>query len=281
MGRENIIYYDVPVLLKNEELYLRELVKLSAVSVRDYFNMLTEFLSLEPNAQRALTQFANRDADRESYRGLNDMATILEKLGCENFIPEFYTILDAYEKGNWRLASHHANKISESFHNLCLEISEARRFEATVHPSDMDTSMKNLINHLDDKEADRKPVILAVDDSPVLLKSVSSVLSGEYKVFTLPKPAELQKVLQQITPDLFLLDYLMPDINGFELIPIIRGFKEHKETPIIFLTSIGTIDNVTAAIALGASDFIVKPFNPESLAEKVSRHIIKKNHLNR
>jgi DNA-binding response OmpR family regulator len=69
---------------------------------------------------------------------------------------------------------------------------------------------------------------------------------------------------------------MMPDINGFELIPIIRSYAEHKDTPVIFLTSIGTIDNVTAAIALGASDFIVKPFNPESLREKVSKHIVRK-----
>jgi putative two-component system response regulator len=65
----------------------------------------------------------------------------------------------------------------------------------------------------------------------------------------------------------------MPGLNGFELVPIIRNFDKHKDTPIIFLTSEGTIDNVTAALALGACDFTVKPFNPEVLREKIAKHI--------
>jgi len=121
-----------------------------------------------------------------------------------------------------------------------------------------------------------KPVIISVDDSPVILNMVSSVLSGEYKVFTLSKPSELERILGKIQPDLFLLDYKMPESTGFDLIPVIRGFKEHKSTPIIFLTSEGTIDNLTAAVALGASDFIVKPFNPDVLREKISKHIVPK-----
>jgi len=122
-----------------------------------------------------------------------------------------------------------------------------------------------------------KPVIIAVDDSPAILKAVSSVLDGEYKVFTLSKPAELEKVLLKINPDLFLLDYKMPEISGFDLIPVIRGFEEHKDTPIIFLTSEGTVDNVTAAMALGACDFVVKPFKPDVLRGKILKHITHKS----
>ncbi|MDR2711494.1 MAG: response regulator [Clostridiales bacterium] len=119
----------------------------------------------------------------------------------------------------------------------------------------------------------KRSIILAVDDSLVILKTLSSVLSDTYKVFTLPKPAELKNVLRKLTPELFLLDYKMPELTGFELIPIIRSFEEHKETPIIFLTSVDTLDNVTAAFALGACDFIVKPFDPEILHEKIAKHI--------
>lgn len=122
-------------------------------------------------------------------------------------------------------------------------------------------------------ETNRKLIILAVDDSPVILKSVSSVLGNDYKVFLLPKPNEISRILQKVTPDLFLLDYLMPEINGFDLIPIIRGTPGHSKTPIIFLTSVATLDNATAALELGACDFIVKPFNPDVLREKIAQHI--------
>jgi len=124
-----------------------------------------------------------------------------------------------------------------------------------------------------EKEDDAKPCILAVDDAPDILKSIFFELRGDYTVFTLPKPEMMEDLLQKITPDLFLLDYNMPVLNGFDLIPIIRSFQKHKHTPVIFLTSEGTVDNVSVAIALGACDFIVKPFNPDILREKIAKHI--------
>jgi len=120
---------------------------------------------------------------------------------------------------------------------------------------------------------DSKKVIMAIDDSPAILQVVSSVLGDYYKVYTLSKPMELVKILLKVKPDLFLLDYKMPEISGFDLIHVIRGFKEHQDTPIIFLTSEGTIDNVTAAIALGACDFVVKPFAPDVLRERIIKQL--------
>ena len=141
---------------------------------------------------------------------------------------------------------------------------------------DLTLPLADWIHQWDAEAANRKPVILAVDDSPVILQSVSFLLGETYKVYTLPKPTELEKVLQKLAPDLFLLDYKMPEISGFELVPVIRSFERHKDTPIMFLTSEGTVSNVTAALALGACDFVVKPFKPEILREKIAKHIGKK-----
>ena len=116
-----------------------------------------------------------------------------------------------------------------------------------------------------------KPCVLAVDDAPDVLKSVFHELHYLYTVFTLPKPEMLKSFLMKTTPDLFLLDYNMPVLSGFDLIPIIRSFEKHKNTPIVFLTSEGTIDNLSVAVALGASDFIVKPFDPNILREKIAK----------
>jgi len=68
----------------------------------------------------------------------------------------------------------------------------------------------------------------------------------------------------------------MPGINGFDIVPIIRKFEKHKNTPIIFLTSTRTSDHILTAAALGASDFIVKPINVNILREKVAKHIAPK-----
>jgi len=119
----------------------------------------------------------------------------------------------------------------------------------------------------------RIPVILAVDDNLSTLKSINTLLCNEYKVCTLPKPEHLKELLKTITPDLFLLDCNMPVLSGFDLIPIIRNFPEHHDTPIIFLTSEGTMDNVYVALERGACDFLVKPIDEEMLRSKLSQHL--------
>jgi two-component system chemotaxis response regulator CheY len=83
----------------------------------------------------------------------------------------------------------------------------------------------------------------------------------------------LVELLKKIIPDLFLLDYNMPVLNGFDLIPIIRKFPGHEETPIVFLTSEGTIDHVTAARHFGACDYIIKPIDKKVLREKIAMHL--------
>jgi len=126
----------------------------------------------------------------------------------------------------------------------------------------------------EEEAKDHKPVILAIDDAPDVLKTVHSMLRDLYKVFTLPKPEKLKSLLTKTTPDLFLLDYQMPGLSGFDLVPVIRGFPEHKNTPVIFLTSEGTVDHLTAAVGLGGCDFIVKPFEMDVLREKIAKHIV-------
>jgi DNA-binding response OmpR family regulator len=118
-----------------------------------------------------------------------------------------------------------------------------------------------------------KPVVLAVDDNPSILKAVNYLLNDQYKVYTLAEPEKLKTLLGIITPDLFLLDCKMPVLNGFDLVPIIRSFYDHEETPIVYLTSEGTIDNISVAIHLGACDFIVKPIDETVLREKIALHL--------
>ncbi len=116
------------------------------------------------------------------------------------------------------------------------------------------------------------PIILAVDDNPSILKTLNELLHRQYKVYTLPKPEMLEVLLNNVVPDLFLLDCKMPVLSGFDLVPKIRAFPGHEKTPIVFLTSEGTIDTVNAAVHFGASDFIVKPVDETVLREKLALH---------
>jgi DNA-binding response OmpR family regulator len=129
------------------------------------------------------------------------------------------------------------------------------------------------------KPSEKKPIILAVDDNASILKSINSILKDQYSIYTLPDPTKISALMEMITPDLFILDCQMPILSGFDLIPMIRKSREHEETPIIILTSEGTVDNIAVAINLGACDFIIKPVNVMTLREKTAQHL--KNYIMR
>ena len=132
---------------------------------------------------------------------------------------------------------------------------------------------KNEKDSSGDEDYDNKPNILVVDDVSSMLRAIQYALHDRYKVYVLSKSEDVIDFLHNKKPDLFLLDYLMPVLNGFDLISIIRAMPEHKETPIIIITTEGTLSHVNEAMSLGASDFIVKPFKTKELNDKVSKHL--------
>ena len=138
--------------------------------------------------------------------------------------------------------------------------------------SDLIDSIERFVNPDVQRKAN-KPVVLAVDDNPIELQTISFFLKSDYTVYTLPEPGRLKDLLGIISPDIFLLDCQMPVLSGFDLVPMIRKIQKYEDTPIIFVTSVGSIDNISVALHLGASDFIVKPIDEATLKEKVSLHL--------
>ncbi|MCL2805826.1 MAG: response regulator [Treponema sp.] len=118
-----------------------------------------------------------------------------------------------------------------------------------------------------------KPSVLVVDDVSSMLRAMQYALQDKYKVFILSKSEDVMDFLRNKRPDLILLDYIMPVLSGFDLIPMIRAMADYKDTPIVIITTEGTLDNVNEAMTLGASDFIIKPFKPKELNDKIAKHI--------
>ena len=274
----SIYDFNLAALSKISELNIRQVAESNKrLTADEYFIMLSQFLSLAGDASDAIKRFANDDSNTMDWKIIKDILPLFEKIRCVKFIPDLTAIRNACERGDHRLASSHANKIiDDGFLKFCSYLMAAKMTVKADDSPSPDVTLIASIKDFEGKEATRKLLVLAVDDSPAILESVAAVLGDEYTVFKLPKPAMLENILKQVKPDLFLLDYLMPDRNGFELIPVIRGYMEYKYTPIVFLTSEGTMDNITAAVSLGACDFIVKPFLPDQLKEKVAKHIAHK-----
>jgi len=273
--------YDLTALLKQSDLNIHGVAAAAQnMTAGSYFDMLSELISQAPIYSEDLRKLINKDGDRNSYKNLADMMSLLKNLGYEEHTIDFNGMQDSYDRGYTRLTSTYAGKIIDDFYALCDQIAAAR----IAHPQEAfnddpyevslgDWLKRQYVESPVKNEVKHKPVILAVDDSFMVLKSVSSYLSDDYKVYMLGKSYLLEKMLDRIKPDMFLLDYNMPVLNGFELVPIIKSYARYKSTPIIFLTSEGTLDNVASAVALGACDFISKPVQPAALRERIGRHI--------
>jgi PleD family two-component response regulator len=280
--------FDLLALLRLGDLNIRSVAEENvSLSAKDYLDILSTFLDLALGVIETLERISTQSGNKKDFQNLSDMKHLLKSLGDNKLVPVFGAIIDAIDKGNMDFASNCAQKLSADFSKLyyrTLTATEAGKSTnlANFMNADESTSVSNgvslkvALEQLDYKLANRKLRILVVDDAPVMLKTISAALGDEYKVYTLPNPMMVEEFLQQITPDLIILDYRMPELDGFELIPIIRNFEEHQETPIIFLTSMGTSVNVAATTMLGACDFIVKPVDRGNLRQKIAKHIVRK-----
>ena len=110
-----------------------------------------------------------------------------------------------------------------------------------------------------------KKLIMLVDDNPANLRIGKNVLSEKYTVATAPSAAKLFSLLEKNDPAAILLDIDMPEMDGYETIQILKSKPETKDIPVIFLTGLGNSQDEAKGRALGAVDYIVKPFNPPVL----------------
>jgi CheY-like chemotaxis protein len=111
---------------------------------------------------------------------------------------------------------------------------------------------------------------MIVDDNPEILALYGVLFKRRgYSVLKAEDGASALDMLEQSTPDLFILDVMMPEINGIELCQRIRALPRHEHTPVIFLSAYSNTETVEQTFAAGANDFVRKPIEPQDLEAKV------------
>ena len=115
--------------------------------------------------------------------------------------------------------------------------------------------------------------VFVVDDSNTSLVTAKETLAPYYDVFTLSSAAILFEFLEHITPDLILLDVMMPDINGFDAMARLRADARHADIPVAFLTGTRDAETEARGLELGAAGFISKPFLRPILLGWVQTHL--------
>jgi excisionase family DNA binding protein len=114
--------------------------------------------------------------------------------------------------------------------------------------------------------------VLIVDDDPAITEMLQDVLErdGRFEVRATSTGYEAGILTQSFTPDLILLDYLLPDINGNIVCRTIRENPAFSDIRIIFVSGVVNPDEVEQLIKAGADDFIKKPFNVEKLIGRMA-----------
>lgn len=130
------------------------------------------------------------------------------------------------------------------------------------------TAMKNIAIKPEDF------TILAVDDIATNIMLLKAVLSrAKYKIVTASGGIEALEKVAAVNPDLILLDIMMPDLDGYEVLKRLKADPAHDDIPVIFLTALHNPEDIVKGFKYGASDYISKPFNHEELITRVTHHI--------
>ena len=115
--------------------------------------------------------------------------------------------------------------------------------------------------------------IFIVDDNNVNLITADEALSSHYRVYTFASSESMFEMMEKIKPDLILLDILMPKLDGFETIKLLKSNGRFLDIPVIFLTSRNDEGTESQGFAMGAVDFISKPFSKPVLLNRINTHL--------
>ena len=112
-----------------------------------------------------------------------------------------------------------------------------------------------------------QPLVLVADDEQRITKLVSMALTAEgFRVVTANSGEEALAKAEEVRPDIVLLDIVMPDLDGME---VMRQIRERRSVPVILLTAKGSASDKAKGLDLGADDYIGKPFQLDELAARV------------
>jgi CheY-like chemotaxis protein len=118
---------------------------------------------------------------------------------------------------------------------------------------------------------DTQRTIMVVDDNPDIITIVKTILEGKgYNVLSASSGQELLNLLNNQKPDLIILDIMMPEMDGLEVLGRLKGITETASIPVILLTAKVQYEDVLGGYKLGADYYITKPFTSTQLVNGIN-----------
>ena len=122
-------------------------------------------------------------------------------------------------------------------------------------------------------DAAMREKILIVDDEPRNIRVLGETLRQQYQVFSATSGEEALHLAAQISPDLILLDIRMPTMDGYELCRTLQGDPLLQSIPLIFVSSLSGEEDESIGLALGAVDYITRPFRPAIVRQRIRNQL--------
>ena len=117
-----------------------------------------------------------------------------------------------------------------------------------------------------------KKTLLIVDDMPENIDILDGILNKLYKIKAAPNGKIALKVALSQKPDLILLDMMMPDMNGLQVLQKLKESDKTSSIPVIFVTANDSPGEIEKAKLKGAADFILKPVDPEVVKTTIEKY---------
>lgn len=119
----------------------------------------------------------------------------------------------------------------------------------------------------------KKYTVLLVDDEPMILKTFYSYLYNDYNILAVSSAADAFALMKSTIPDLILLDYMMPHMDGIQMLERIRKatWKPYTKVPVIFVTAVKSKNVITKCLSLYPQGYLIKPLGKDELLSAVDR----------
>jgi len=127
---------------------------------------------------------------------------------------------------------------------------------------------------------DQPALILIIEDNDHIIQLLKFMLERQgYRTQLMVDGLAARRIVEELPepPQLVLLDVMLPYIDGFELVTLIRARAGWEQVPIVMLTAKNTERDIVRALDSGANDYIVKPFKPNELLARIRRYLKEKS----
>lgn len=170
---------------------------------------------------------------------------------------------------------------TEKEQKIFADFYSSRQFENLIRPLENTAIFSAICSRLNLSERevmengnvpkDTRKKVLAVDDNMSILRNIKGILEEKYNVSLANSGMKAMTMIGKSRPDIILLDYEMPVVDGKQTLEMIRADEDIKDIPVIFLTGVNDEAHIKAVLALKPARYLLKPVVPEKVIDAIEK----------